>query len=531
MARQGSLDQARIAAMLSKPHVLPPKGQRPDAELPKNFQSLGSRGISILTGRLLLAIYPPSVPWFVLVPAARIRNDPDHDQQQLQATQQNLFLYASTLMAQLESTEVDPDTELRRRLLGFRSHKARTIEQILITGDSLERLHPDYRMQLFRRDGYVTQRDSGGAVLYHVTKERFDVKELTPDLFAATKLPAEMRADDDPRKRQTDVYTWCQWQPQASNWLIKQEINGNIVVTSEEKVSPYISTPFELVGENYGRGFIESQNLGDLRSLDELEMRRLDILALAGKGLLGIDQGSNIRTDDLMQGTGHIVEGCRLVNGVVQDVGPIAFTHGRDFAMLTAGVQDKRQDLAKSMLIEGDTTRQAERVTTVEIQRNVQELQSALGGVYASVADEQQLPLLQRLIWQYNKDHNQDIPRGADRKSLVEVRSLTGLAALSNSQDIQKLLTALQLLQQLGPEAMARVNIGVAVDILLRQVGIHEPGLIKTDEEVRREQQQLLQQQVAAQAAGQAVASSGKIAEEQAKVEAQGQEREQREAT
>ena len=525
--RHGSLEQARIAAMLTKPHVLPPAGQRANQELPKNFQSIGSRGISILVGKLLLAMYPPGVPWFVLVPAAHIRNDPNVDPSIVQQTQQDLFLYGSTLMAQLESSEVNPDTDMRRRVIGFRSHKARTIEQILITGDALERLHDDFRMQLFRRHEYVSKRDTGGAVLFHIVQESKDMADLSPDpqrqreLYEKSGLPDDLLTQEDPTKRIKPIYTWVQWQPKTRTWVIRQEINDHVILESQEPVSPFISTPFELTGEDYGRGFIESQNLGDLRSLDELELRLLEHLGLSSKALLGIDDSANMRDDDLMQPPGSLVHGCRVVNGVVQNIGPIQFTSGRDYQMLVNGVTRKSQSLAASMLIESETTRQAERVTTVEIQRNVAELQSALGGVYTSVADENQLPLLQRVIWQWNEQNNTDLPRNEAGESLIEVRSLTGLAALSNNQDIQKLLTALQMLQQLGPEAMRRIDIGVAVDVLLRQVGLHEPGLIKSSDQIAAEDQAAAKQQLALQAGQQAIQSSGRIAEGQAAAQAQ----------
>ena len=349
--RQASLDQARLAAALTKPWILPRRGQRPNEEMPMNYQSVGSRGVSILAGKLLLAIYPAGVPWFVLVPAARLRNNPNVPPDAIQESQQDLFLYAQSLMAELESTDVSPDIDLRRRLLGFRSHKLRTLEQLLVTGDSLEMLDRQFRMHLFRRGSYVTKRDGSGAVLYHITKERIDVADLGQEKYQLSQLPPELLEEVFPRERIKDLYTWVRWQPEQRNWHIQQEVNGNLINESEEQISPYISTPYELTDDDYGRGFVE-QNLGDIRSLDELELRRLDLLALAAKELIGKDPASLVRDDDLKQRPGSIVPGVRMINGVAQDIGPIGFANIRDFQMLTAGVLDKRQDLSKAMFIE-----------------------------------------------------------------------------------------------------------------------------------------------------------------------------------
>jgi hypothetical protein len=520
-ARQGGLDQARAAAALTKPHLLPPKGLGQDDELPKNYQSVGSRGMSILTGRMMLAIWPAGINWFSFVPSAKIRFDPDIPVEVIQEMQKSLFLHAQRLSSQLETTDLSPDADLRRRVQGFRTHKVRMIEQILITGETLELLHEDWRMQGFRRDHYVNKRDSSGTLLYHITRERKDVGELSEEMFRRTELPGEILDPADAGKRLQDLYTWIQWNPFSRLWVIEQEINGHVINRSEERISPYICTAFELTGENYGRGFIEAQNMGDLRSLDELELHRLDMMALAAKQLTGVDLSSSARDEDLRKPPGGIVRNVRVVNGVVQDVGPMSFSNIRDFQMLTQGVVEKTQNLGKSMLIEGETTRRAERVTTVEINRNVAELQEALGGVYASVADEQQIPLLQRMIHQWNLQNGADPFRNPEtNESTIEMRSVTGLAALAQGRDTDKLLQVLQVITQMGPEAASRIDMGVAINVLLQKVGLHQPGLIKTDEMLRQEQERAMQDQVVAAAGAQAVSSAGKIAETTAQQEA-----------
>ena len=519
-ARQGSLEQARLAAALTKPHILPPGNQSKNDELPKNFQSIGSRGISGLTGKLMLAIYPPGAPWFLLTLPKQVANDPNADPQMVQGVQQQLMIYGQILMSKIESMQVRMNTQQRRRVLGFRAEKVRAIEQILVTGDALERLHPDYRMQLFPRDSYVTKRDGTGEVLYHITKEKMDARALKEGQFEMSGLDRKHIESNNPADRSVELYTWINWEHASSEWVIQQEVNDAVVQTSTEPISPYISTPFELVNEDYGRGFIEAQNLGDLRSLDELELRLLDLLAAAAKLLIGKSPSSMVRDSDLKQPTGSVVPGVQMVGGVAQDVGPISFANIRDFQMLINGVTRKSEQLAKSMLIESETVRQAERVTTVEIQRNVEELQSSLGGVYTSVADEQQIPLLERLIYQYNKDHNFSLTVNGEPLPL-EMHSTTGIAALSNSQDIQKLLTAMQVLQQMGPDAVSRIDMGIAVDVLFRQINFHEPGLVKSEEQVQSERQAAIQEQMALQAAQQGIKSTGKIAESGAQAEAQ----------
>jgi hypothetical protein len=513
--RRGSLDAARLAAALSKPWVLPPDGQSANDKLPRNFQSVGSRGITNLVGRLLLALYPPNIPWFVFVPTPEFLNDPQSNPQVVQAFQQQLFLYGRVLTAQLEQLEIDPEDD-RGQFLGFRSHKRKTLEQILITGDALERIDDEYRMTLFRRDRYVTARDSSGRVLYHITRERKDPLELDEQRLALANIPAE-QLKAIVKERIQDLYTLVEFQPQSNTWDVVQEMNGNVINQVEEKISPYISTPFELTGEDYGRGFIE-QNLGDLRSLDELSLKRLDMLAMAAKQLIAVDGSSTVSNQSLAQESGNVIRGAVVRGGKVEDIATVGFQDVRDYQMMIEGIRDIRSDLFKAFLTESETTRNAERVTTAEIRRNVFEIESALGGVYASVADEQQRPLIRRVVHQYNGEKKFEMPRLASGSPAQHVKITTGLTALAEESEADKLLSALQILQVLGEGALQRIDMGVAVDVALRQIGFHEPGLIRTDEQIAREQAQAQRQQIEMAAAGQAIESAGAIAENQASI-------------
>lgn len=510
-ARRGHLDTARDSARLTKAHIQPPAEQDPNDELPVNYQSVGSRGISILAGRLLLAIYPPGGPFFVLTPSPALLYDTDADQEEVEQFQQQLFLYVKAATSEIESSTVGFNKEIRRWQRGFRAEKMAAFEQALVCGDTLERLHDDYRMQLFPLDSYVNKRDSTGAVIYHITKEKKDVAELRPDQFAMTGLPAEIYDHPEVDKRIHDLYNKVEWQYQTKTWMITQEINGHELNQSEETVSPYFSTAFEFTSGDYGRSFVE-QNIGDLRSLDALELARLDLLGLAAKALWAKDAASLIKNKDLQQDPGSVVSGARVVNGVLQDMAPIAFANPRDYAILSAGVQDKRTDLSRAMLIESETTRQAERVTTVEIQRNVAEINAALGGIYTALADEQQIPLAARLIHQFNKDNKISINTRTGLPA-TEIRSLTGLAALQSDAEGQKLLTALQIIQSLGPEAISRVDMNVAVNILLRQIGVHHPALIKSPQRLAADQQIADQRALLLQGEQQAIETVGKVVE------------------
>jgi len=132
------------------------------------------------------------------------------------------------------------------------------------------------------------------------------------------------------------------------------------------------------------------------------------------------------------------------------------------------------------------------------------ELEGALGGVYAPIADALQIPLVERLMHLLERDGVMpSLPADS-----VEVEAVTGISALSREGDQQKLLQLLQTIAQMGPDMMQRFDRSLLLDILVRHSGVYEPGLVKSEEVMQQETAQQQQQQIM-QTAGQQVAQSG----------------------
>lgn len=508
------MEQARKASAHSDPTILPPRDRPKDSELPETFQSVGSRGLISMSGRMLLALFPPDQPWFRLELPMEIESDQRFRDEQILQAKQILFNWESIIVSTLDS--VGAADESARVRSSFRSRKRMAIDQLLVTGDVLEYLTPDYRLRVFRRDQYVTKRDSAGDVLYHITKEQIDPLALSDEQLARLDLDRETLSDKQVDDRMLDLYTLVEWQPQAKNWVIRQEINDTEFDDPiEETVSPYFSTPFKLTpGEDYGIGFF-MLNGGELASLNELEARRLELLALASKGLIGIDIASQVRPDDLTKRSGSVVTGLRVEGGQVQDVAAFGFGQVREFSMLTEGIRDKTKTLSAAMLIESAVQPQKERVTATQIERIAFELDGALGGLYTPIADNQQIPLLRRMIVQLKRDNKLPEIRPAE---IVQITTLTGLAALQRNADATKLAGLSDFIQRFGPEALQIIDIGRLTDEYLRLVNINERGIVKSEEQRAAERRAAIEMA----AAQQAVQSAGAIAEQQAQGAANG---------
>lgn len=486
--------------------MLPPQGQDINGAMPEPFSSLAARGITNLEGRLLLALYPPGMPFFRLRPSAKFRFDPSVDPAMLNEFEGRLFLQELAINSKLE--QIDRSGNSNERRAGFRSRKRTSLSQLLVTGDSLEMLTDDYQIKVIRRDHYTTCRDSAGSVKYHVIKEQIDPLALSPMQLEASQLDYEELQQKPSHERKADLYTLCEWNPISRMWVIRQEVNNHIIEESQERVSPFFSTPFELApGEHYGRGIIEL-NLGDTKSLNVLTERILDFAAMSSKQLFAIDYNSQVRPSDLAKPTGSVIQ-ARVQSGQVADIAMLRAEKLSDFQVVSATREAIRKDLAVTMLMEAEATPTGERVTAYQVQRVAMELEGALGGVYAPIADCQQIPLVERLLFQMRRDRLLPaLPEGT-----VDVETVTGIAALSREADQGKLMQVLQTVSQLGNEVLGRFDKGVLLDLLMRQSGIHQAGLVKSNEQVQQEQAAMQEAMMKQQAGQQMIQSAGAIAE------------------
>ena len=504
--RKSLLDSARRCAELTKPWVLPNEAQGPDDELPENFQSVGSRGVTNIVGKSLTALFSPH--WFQHTLAAEIKYDrlvPDEVKQDIASElyMRDLVMQGVLMSAHNRSKEGDN----RAPTSTFLTRKRAALDQLFVTGDVLEHLTNDYRLVVFRRDQYVTKRDSEALVCYHTIKERKDPMGLAEDMQAKAQLSPETMTAESAAERMTDMYTHVEWNPKSQVWVIQQELNGEVINEFEETVTPYFASTFELSpGENYGRGLVEL-NKGDLRSLDELELRRLDLLGVAAKQLWVTDYNSRVRERDLMKPSGSFIKG-RVEGGRVQDVALLGTAQISEFQILTQGITDKSKALGEAFLTESDVQPRGDRVTAFQVQRIALELDSALGGVYTSISDEQQLPLLARVTFQMEKERL-IASMGED----IRIEALTGFAALTREREATSAMTLVQVLAQLGPQAIQRINEDVLINLLSRGLGISEPGLVKTAEQIAQEQAAAAQQQLAASVNQKAVDTVGNMVE------------------
>jgi hypothetical protein len=505
------LERARECAQLTKPWILTRQNQSPENPLPNTWQNIGADGVTNLVGRMLGALFPPEVPWLRLDLNPEIRYSPNVSNEELQAIEAELFKRELLLMSMIESRGFDDGMEYGNKYnSGFRTAQTIALTQVVITGETLIMMDDDFRFTVYRRDQYVTRRDSQCNVMYHIIRERIDPLTMTDEQITKASLDKSLLMEQEVDRRECELFTMVEWQPWTKTWMIRQEVNGNIVTESEERISPYYCVPFELVpGENYARSFVESKR-PDLKTLNEASFRMIQWAALASKANPVIDYSAEVREEDLEKDSGKPFR-ARVEGGMVQDIGFMSMGGKlNDISFLGGFIRDKEARLGQSMLIGSESVRRSERTTAFEIARiTIEQIQGALGGFYTPVADALQLPIAHRGMHLIEK---KKILPALPKKSM-SIKILTGLAALSRENKAAAMLDVAQVAQLLGPQALAKIEPTVFLDVYARLRGINEPGMVKTNQEVEQEARQQMQRDIEQQAAQEGIAAVSNVAQ------------------
>ena len=101
--REIYLNRARRVAELTIPHLYPPKGSNEATEYPTPYQSVGSRGVTNLASKLMLALFPPQAPFFRLDVDELVYKQIQGDPQQKATIEEGLAKIEKAVMDSIET--------------------------------------------------------------------------------------------------------------------------------------------------------------------------------------------------------------------------------------------------------------------------------------------------------------------------------------------------------------------------------------------------------------------------------------------
>jgi hypothetical protein len=487
MDRQAKLSRSRVCAQLTVPQLLPPENWTEQYELPQPFSSAAAKGVTGMSSRILSALMPLNdMPFFQFNLKDGTEPDPE----------------AYTLMESLSY-------QVYRRLSSenLRSTVFQLLQSLIVVGDCLLIMEDDFSYRLVRLDQYQVRRDVKGKVREIIYLEY----ELAGDTEPAYDYDLQYGGSSGAPYSRTGYKTiMCRWvhDDEEDVWYSHKEYSdGQKIDEGKYEVCPVIPLRWSgVISENYGRSHCE-ENFGDIQTLEALTETMLQGQAASSTFWMVMNPTGPSELDDVVG----------QPNGAWLSVRPDdvtvlspADTLRYQMQAVAGAVQEMRQTIAKAFLNEAGQIRTAERVTATEVRMVGQQLEEVLGGAFSSIARDLMVPLVKRAVFLMIEDGEID-PRLASEFApggRLDVSITTGLQALSNDSDLQKLMQLGEMVRNLPEEAAALFQWEEYGRALVGALGFDPRNWVRSKEEVMQEQQAMQAEQMQAQAGAQ-VAQQG----------------------
>lgn len=471
--RNSYLNRARDCAKYTIPSLVPPSVKGGSVKFKTPYQGVGARGLNNISSKLLLALFPPSQPFFRL----------SVDDAVLEA------------LGKSRGDAEDALSTIERRIVGevnsspIRVQLFEAIKQLVVAGNVLLYLPPDTTsLRVFRLDRYVCSRDPMGAVVRIITKENIAAhvlpKKIREEIKGDLETDSEELIDND--DEEVEVYTMIQL-TEKGTWEVVQEVEGKIIestkTTYPKDKSPWM--PLRLISvdnEDYGRSYVEEYQ-GDLQSLEGLTKAIVEASAAAAKMLIFVNPNGTTRKRTVAE-----AQNLAVLEGNASDITLMRTDKQGDFRVAMEVAKEITERLSYAFMLNSAVQRKGERVTAEEIRYMASELEDALGGIYSVLAQELQLPLVSLLMTRMQRQRK--IP--ALPKGMVKPTITTGMEALGRTSELQRLDMFIQSSGQvLGQEVMAKF---LSVDEYFKRrasaLQIEAKGLIKSQQEVEQAEMQ-----------------------------------------
>lgn len=413
----------RECADYTLPYVYLGEDSDTESETVIDYQATGAHAATNLASKLGGTMFNPSQPFFRINKTTELIRE---------ASQRGLDDIA------LDSWCADTEEKSNKLLeqLGLRTSLLGALRSLVITGNSMVWFPSEgKKAQTYNLSDYVIKRDLSGEVVYIITRDQKSMVSLPNDLqelCMAEGLTVE--ADTD-----VSLYTGI-FRMKDNRYVVKQEVNNLFIVPRQKGVYtkdnlPWIPLTWNLLrGNDYGNGLVE-EYLPAFRSLSNMATSLNNMIAIASdiKGLVDPMGSTDVQTlNDSEPGT--------WCYGNRDDLDYLNLEKSQDMKFLYEQMQALKQEISRGFLVGTSATRDAERVTTSEIDMNERERHESLVAVYARFAEELQQPVAIRLLTSLDSNTAQ----------LVDISITSGVDTISRMVELEQLRAFLQDLTYLN---------------------------------------------------------------------------------
>jgi hypothetical protein len=460
-------------AKLTLPYVFKEENLDESTFLPTPYNSVGPSGVNTLASKLLLALLPTTGSFFRLLPHAEAMEGMTADDKTL-------------VDKELSELEQDIVELVSKQALRVPIYEA--LKMLIITGNVMVYKVPGGTFKVFSPHQYVVERDYVGNVLRMVIKEKMSYAVLPEKVqkIIDDKSPNSEKTED------IDIYTVIK-RVEAEKYDVYQEVADTVIdgtLTSYNKnLLPYIPLRWtQVLDHDYGIGLVQ-QYLGDLRSLEGLSQLIVEGSSVMAKTIFGLRPASTTKIEDLS----NALNGDFVAGDLERDVTTLQVGKASDFSIPFQLMQSLEQRIGRAFLNFSSSVRDSERTTAVEVRQTVKQLDEALGGTFAVLALELQLPLIRIMLDEVE-------PKAL---TVTEPSIVTGASAISRERDFQNLSVMLQSIAALGPEVISQyLKVEGYFTQVANALGIDPNAIVRSQDEIAQVQ---AQQQAAAGGQPQAV--------------------------
>lgn len=429
--RNQFLDKAKDFAKFTLPYIMPDTMPRAGGANQHGFQGIGAQAVNHLANKLAITIFPPQRPFYALeltdeAEAALITEGQDKTQ------------IASML------TKIVKRADKLQATLGFRPAVVETFKQLIISGNVCFYVPKRGKSVAIPLSNYVIDRDSDGELLCLITLSEKVLSTFDKDMQLLIKATSKTKLSPDSKIK---LYTKIAPLEGTELYEVTQAagtVNIGKPMTVRRDECPWIVLRWNsCYGESYGRGLVEDHS-GDFFVIEFLSRAIARGMALMADVKYLVKPGSVTDINHLIESpTGEFVV------GNIDDIGILQLEKYADFTPISAVLEEYKRRIGQAFMLQSANRRDAERVTTLELRIDANELETSLGGVYSLLTETFQKPLAYVFLSKLE---------GGLGSGVVSPNILTGLDALGKSGDLEKINEYMTIMSNTGnlPEPLQR---------------------------------------------------------------------------
>ena len=468
-----------------------------NTELQGPTDSIGARATNHLSNKIVQTLFLPQSPFFRITVTQATKDD---------LVERSGEEGATEALAKVEQALANAERAAISLMdkSGYRTAATLATKSLIITGNSLIFYPEKGKVQVYNLRDYCVVRDLDGVPIEIMTKDCKAFETFSEEV--QDKLRERRGERKKGAQEKVHIYTQIKLNNDGK-YHVKQAADDVMLDTKAsypKEVLPWTVLSWNLVrGENYGRGLVEDFS-GAFHSIAVLTNALVTGAAIAADIKFLVDPASMLDVEELNKaksGTYHI--------GKEGDITCPQLMKQLDFQLAQALMERFEREISQAFLMAQGTTRNAERVTALEIRRDALELEQSLGGIYSHLAEEWQEPAARILLDRIDFNLNGDV---------FSAQIVTGMDTLARTGDldnIQMFFQDLAMINNIPEEYRGVIDPFKMVQVVGTARGVDYLKFMKSQGQVQQEQQQMMQQQqqmVAAEGAQQVAVEAGKQA-------------------